>query len=278
MPLSAPVNSISIDHLPPAWALIRAIAAALRARAVERFQVGGWGGYLLIGVLYPIWDLSLIALVYQGRPDLIHYAVVAAAGQALIFTSIYNVGEILDRERLSGTLPALFLAPCPRLAWLGGYALVGLLEAALMATMALLFGHLALGVTYDPDLPALLLTLALFIAALTGIGFTLSAIGLVIKKANQLSNLIMPIVLVLGGIYYPVALLPDWLRYPALALPYGHAMQALANAALHHAGIAQLAPQLLPLAGFALALPVAGAFAFRWLDRLVRVRGELEVY
>ena len=278
MPPSAPDTSTSIEHLPPAQAVLGAIVAALRARIIERFQIGGWGGYLLIGLFYPVWELSMIALIYRDRPDLLGYAVVAVAGQALIFTSIFNVGEILDRERLSGTLPALFLAPCPRLAWLGGYALVGLLETSLMASMALLFGRLALGVTYDPDPLALGVTLALFIAALTGIGFALSAIGLVIKKANQLSNLILPVVLVLGGIYYPVALLPDWLRYPALALPYGHAMQALAGAVLHHASLAQLAPHLVPLAGFALVLPVAGALAFRWLDHLVRVRGDLEVY
>jgi hypothetical protein len=36
-----------------------------------------------------------------------------------------------------------------------------------------------------------------------------------------------------------------------------------------------LAPQLLPLAGFTLALPALAVLTFRWLERLVRMRGEL---
>ena len=55
-------------------------------------------------------------------------------------------------------------------------------------------------------------------------------------------------------------------------------MQALADAALHRATIAALAPQLLPLAGFAVALPLAGTMAFRWVERAVRQRGELDLY
>jgi hypothetical protein len=55
-------------------------------------------------------------------------------------------------------------------------------------------------------------------------------------------------------------------------------MQALADAALHRATIAKLAPQLLPLAAFAIALPIAGLFAFRWVERTVRERGELDLY
>jgi ABC-2 type transport system permease protein len=229
-------------------------------------------------LLSPVFELTTMSLIYRDRPDLLSYSVVGVAAAMFIFSGIYYLGEILDRERISGTLPALFLAPCPRLAWLTGFALVGLVETLLGATVALLFGRLALGVAFDPDLPALLLTLLLFLAALWGLGFAFSALGLVLKKANAFSNLISPVIILLAGVYYPVALLPDWLRYPALALPYGYATQALASAMLDGAGVADLLPQLLPLAGFAVALPLAGALAFRWLDRLVRRRGELDLY
>ena len=84
--------------------------------------------------------------------------------------------------------------------------------------------------------------------------------------------------MLLGGIYYPIAQLPDWLRLPAQALPLGYGMQALANAALHHASISSLLPQLLPLTAFAIVLPLIGLRTFAWLERRVRERGELELY
>jgi ABC-2 type transport system permease protein len=109
-------------------------------------------------------------------------------------------------------------------------------------------------------------------------GLVFSALGLILKRSNDLANLISPFTFLLGGVYYPVALLPDWLRYPARALPLGYGMQAMASAALAHASIAQVASQLIPLAGFAVALPCLGMLAFRSVERLVRQRGELELY
>jgi hypothetical protein len=52
----------------------------------------------------------------------------------------------------------------------------------------------------------------------------------------------------------------------------------LADATLHHAGIRALLPQLVPLAGFAIVLPIVGVLSFRLLERPVRVRGELDLY
>ena len=258
---------------------LRAVAASWRAKSVERLRTAGLGGYLLLWTLQPVFQLSIAALIYErARPELVDYAVVAIAAQSLIFTTIFYVGEILDNERMNGTLVALFLAPCARAGWLTGFALVGLLETLLMATATLAFGRVILGVRFHPNLPALLLTLMLFVLSLSGLGFVFSAVGLALRKANPLSNIVYPFAILLGGVYFPVALLPDWLRYPARALPLGYGIEALAAAALDDAGIVDLAPKMLPLAGFALALPVAGVLTFRWLERSVRERGELELY
>ena len=276
---SAAANSSSFDLRTRLVNELRAVAASWRAKSVERLRTAGLGGYLLLWMLHPIFQLSIAALIYErARPELVDYAVVAIAAQSLIFTTIFYVGEILDNERVNGTLVALFLAPCARVGWLTGFALVGLIETLLMATATLAFGRLVLGVRFDPNVPALLLTLALFVVSLSGLGFVFSAVGLALRKANPLSNIVFPFTILLGGVYFPVALLPDWLRYPARVLPLGYGIEALAAAALDDAGIADLTPQLLPLAGFALALPLVGILAFRWLERLVRVRGELDLY
>jgi ABC-2 type transport system permease protein len=244
----------------------------------DRLRGAGLGGYLFMFMLYPIFQMSIAALVYTTRPDLLRYAVVATAASSFLFNSIFYVGELLDGERMGGTLPGLFLAPCSRYSWLGGFQLVGLVETLFIVAVALTFGRYAYGVRYVPDYPALLVSLALFLASLWGLGMIFGAIGLLIKKANQLSNLIYPFAILLGGVLYPVALLPDWLRIPARALPLGYGIQALADATLYGKGIAELRSQLLPLAGFALALPLLGMLAFRWLEVVVRERGELDLY
>ncbi len=258
---------------------VQAITASCRARALERLQSTGLAGYLAIWIAMPLFSLAMIGLVYRGvRPDLLSYSVVGIAAGTFVFNTLYYIGEILDGERVNGTLAGLFLAPCPRLCWLTGFAAVGLGETCLAAGATLIFGHLVFGVSFDPDYPALALSFLLFLSSLWGMGFVFSAIGLVIKKSNDLSNLVSPFLTLLGGTLYPVALLPLWLRIPARLLPIGYGIQAMAAALLHHQGIAALAPQILPLAGFAAALPVVGALAFRWIERGVRIRGELDLY
>lgn len=278
---SVPATSISTRAVAPGQfaASLRALAASWRAMFAERLGHGGFLGYLATWVALPLFQIGIVAMIYgRGRPDLLSYAVVALAANACVFSTVYFVGEILDRERVKGTLVGLFLAPCPRLSWLTGFALVGVFESALSAAVALGFGRVALGVRFAPHWGSLALTLALFLGALWGIGLVFSAIGLAIKKANPFSNLVAPFLMLLGGVYFPVALLPEPLRAVARCLPLGYGMQALADAALRRATPADLAPQLLPLAGFAVALPVAGVLAFRWVERAVRQRGELDLY
>ncbi len=285
MPPSAPASSISISRAPAPRQVgqlrltLQATLASWRAATASRLLAGNMWGLLAMLLLPPVFELSIAALIYgRARPDLLRYVAVALAANVFTFNAIYYVGEILDRERLRGTLVGLFLTPCPRLSWLSGFALVGRIETVVAASVGLAFGRYALGVRYDPNWPTLAVALGLFLASLWGMGYLFSALGLYIKKANPFSNLVSPFIVLLGGAYYPVALLPDLLRYAVRALPIGYDMQALADAALYHASIGDLASQLIPLAGFAIALPVAGVLAFGWVERVVRVRGELDLY
>lgn len=257
----------------------RAARAAWLTMLRERFYDYGRGGYFAIWVIRPMFDLAIAALIYAGgRADLIPYLVVALTANSVVWTTLFWVGEILDRERMRGTLLPLFLTPCSRLSWLIGFAAAGIVETGTAAVGVAVVGSLLFDVRFNPNVVALAVTIPLYVLSLAGLGLLLSAIGLVIKKANQLANLVFPFITLLGGVYYPVAELPTALRIPARALPLGYGMEALAAAALNHAPLHALLPSLLPLAGFAIALPVLGAIAFRVLERLVRRRGEIDLY
>lgn len=258
---------------------VGAAAGAWVAKMRERLDDYTRGGYAVVWVIRPIFDLAIAALIYAGGgSSLIPYLVVAMSANSLVWVTLFWIGEILDRERLNGTLVSLFLTPCSRLSWLAGFAAAGVAETTAAALAIVVAGRVLFGVRFDPDPVSLGVSLLLFALALVGLGLILSAIGLLIKKANQLSNLVFPVLTLLGGAYYPVSRLPLGLRIPARALPLGYGMEAISSAALHHASLPSLAPSLLPLAGFALALPLAGAAAFGALERLVRRRGEVDLY
>lgn len=277
---SVPATSTSTRRPDPAAlrATLAVVLGSARVLLTERLRWRGLTGYIALVALRPIFEVGIAALVYRARPELLGYVVVALAANAFVFNVNFFVGEILDNERIRGTLAGLFLAPAPRAAWLGGFALVGLFDVALAGGAVLLFGHFGLGVAYAPNWLSLAIVLPLFIAALWGLGFAFSALGLRVKKANPLSNIIAPFMTLLGGAYYPVSQLPEPLHTVARALPNGYGLGAIADATLHGASPATLLPRLGPLAAFAVALPLLGGLAFRWVERAVRARGELDLY
>lgn len=255
-----------------------AALASWRAMFAERLYHMGLGGGMAIWIITPMMQITAFSIIYGRASPLFGYLVVAQAANLFVMNTVFWVGEILDRERVKGTLASLFLTPCSRFAWLSGFILAGAVETAVFSAVAVVFAWLAFGVTLNPNVPALVVTATLFLAALWGLGLIFSGFGLLIKKANPLANLVWSFAALLGGAYFPVSEMPDWLRYPARALPLGYGFEALADAALRNTSIRDLLPNLLPLAAFAIGLPLLGVVTFSWLERIVRVRGELDLY
>ncbi len=265
---------------PPSQRVVTGLAIALAtwvAMAKQRVMVTGTFAYLLVWMSFPVFNLAVNALIYRNDPALRDYAIVGGAMLAFMFGMLFNAGQILDEERWRGTLGNLFLAPCPRYAWLGGMQLVALIEALLNGLLTLFVGKLLFGIAFDVNLLTLIVAVELILPCLWGFSMIHGAVGVAIRGANDLSNIIFPFIMLLAGVLYPVAALPDWLRYPARLLPFGYGIEAIYAALVRNASIDDLWRSLLPLAGFAVALPLAGIATFAWMERLARRSGELEL-
>lgn len=245
--------------------------------AKTRIQEMGVLGYALTWMMLPLLEMVSLAFIYTNDRELREYAVIASAGMAMIFTLTFNGGEILDDERRRGTLGNLFLAPMPRYVWLGGFQLFALLEATANGAIAVIAGTLLFDVDLAINVPSAVVTVVLLAAALWGTSLILGSLGIVARNANFLSNLLFPFLTLFAGTMYPVALMPDWVRIPARALPFGYGMEALVAALTRDAPIAELGEKLLPLLGFAIVLPIIGVLMFRYMERAVRQIGSLEI-
>jgi ABC-2 type transport system permease protein len=256
---------------------LRIALATWAAMGKQRVMSTGTFAYILVWVSFPLFNLGINALIYHDDPALRNYAIIGGVIAAFLFGMLFNAGQILDEERYRGTLGNLFLAPCPRYAWLGGMQVVALVEAVVVGAVSLLAGWLIFDLTFDVDLPALVVSIVLFLPCLWAFSMVHGAIGVAVRGANSLSNLISPLVILLAGVMFPVSLMPDWLRYPARLLPFGYGIEAIYASSVRGAGITDLWRSLLPLSAFAVTLPLLGIAAFTWLERLARRRGVLEL-
>lgn len=249
------------------------------AWTVARSRIQGMGPipYVMTWICFPLFQLLLLTLIYRENQELLDYAVIAGSGTTLLIAMTFNAGEILDRERELGTLGNLFLAPCPRFVWLAGFQVFAFLEAMVTASISVGLAIVLFDVEISINVPALMVTLVLMVSCLWGVSMILGSIGVLVRGANLISNFVFPFLGLLSGMMYPIARMPDWVRIPARALPFGYGIQAMVDAMTANAAVGELWDDLIPLAGFALVLPVLGALSFGYVERAVRRLGYLEL-
>jgi ABC-2 type transport system permease protein len=117
----------------------------------------------------------------------------------------------LVRERTSGTLLRLRMAPISRTQLLAGKALGCFVACLLTMTVLMGFGALALGVRFD-DVPLLLVAMVCTAACFTGLMMTVSVMGKTeAAVAGSSWGLMMPFAMIGGGMI-PLIAMPGWLQ------------------------------------------------------------------
>ena len=110
------------------------------------------------------------------------------------------------------------------------------------------------------SIPLLLLSLGLFIACNLAVGFTISTIARTQLQALQLAQFTLLPSIMLSGFIYPFQGMPIWAKAIGEVLPVTHVMRIARGILLKGNGLSEVAPELWPMALFAL---VMGAIAVR---------------
>jgi ABC-2 type transport system permease protein len=189
----------------------------------------------------------------------------------------YWVTDLVGLERWEGTIEYTLMAPITRFfhmmgqtAFAVGYSFIHT-GVVLVATMLLfdismskanLFGFVLLLVT----------------GSLSFIG--ISIIGSVLpllfpERGSQMTHLIIAMLLLVSGVYYPVEVLPDWLQMWAKFSPATYVIEGSRQALLEGAPTADLWQYMWPtLIMGAIAIPV-GLKIFHWAENYAKRTGKL---
>ena len=173
----------------------------------------------------------------------------------LVLTSV-----AITRERETGTLENLLAMPVrPSEVALGKiipYVGLGYAQTVLVLALAVV----VFGVPVRGSVLLLMLSLGLFIACNLAMGLTFSTIAQTQMQAQQMAQFAFLPSMMLSGFLYPFAGMPGWARAIGEVLPITHALRIARGILLKGNGLAQIWPDLWPMAAFAL---VAGAIALR---------------
>jgi ABC-2 type transport system permease protein len=197
------------------------------------------------------------------------YAAVGLALLTMVQVSLSSYSYKLREEQTTGTFEALMATPrSPSLIVLSG-AIYDLIRATitglvLIAAAVVIFG---LRLALDPEslglaLIALLGCLGLF----ASLGVVVAAFTVVIKRATALLGMMIAGLALLGGVYFPISVLPAPLEQLANILPFTWALDVVRAALLggdvdpaQLAGLYAAVAVLLPIALFGFTLAVKRA-------------------
>lgn len=214
--------------------------------------------------------------VEQYGIDYTSFVVVGVLVHAVASSGLHVFRSALRREQLQGTLEILVTSavPVPTLTVLAGAGelVVTAAGGAAFLAVAWLISELHIGVS-----AAMLAAVPLYVAFMSGVGLASAGFVLVSKEGDPVSWALGAASGLLGGVYFPVELLPEWLGRVASFLPTTHAL-SLVRAGIGAAQPASPATSLLVLASSAALSLVLGLLVLRWGHARARRTGTLGEY
>ena len=201
---------------------------------------------------------------------------------AVIWAYLGIIFEVLTEtvawERWEGTIEYTFMAPLSRPVHLLGMGLFavgyGVVRAGLLfGIVAALFG-LSLP---DANFTAALVVLAVASISFLGVGMMTAVLPLISpEKGAQLGFVAQGVMLVVSGVYYPVAVLPSWMQWLSTISPATYALRGIRQAIIEGAGLGALWGDIWPLLVIGVVAVPLGLEIFRRGEVYAKRHGKLK--
>jgi ABC-2 type transport system permease protein len=176
---------------------------------------------------------------------------------------IITTAIALTRERETGTLEQLIVTPLSRVEIMLGkiapYVLVGYVQM----TTVLIVGSLLFHVPIRGSVLLIYGVCLLFIVANLGLGLLFSTIARTQAQAMQAAIVVLLPNILLSGFMFPRESMPAFAQWIGDFLPLTYFLQALRGIILKGNGVAELWPQILALAVFAVGIFTLSARRFQ---------------
>jgi ABC-2 type transport system permease protein len=202
----------------------------------------------------------------------------------IAFFGYYSVGfssfsRNLRQAQTTGTLEAMLTSPSGISTIVICSSLWSFIMATLRVMVYLVLGALFIkpGIVQGNYLCAFLI-LALTVISASSLGILSASFIIVLKRGDPVNWLFNSLSTLLGGVYFPISVLPEWMQLFSHLLPTTYALRAMRLALLQGAPVKALAPDIVALGVFSVSLLPMSLLAFRYAVRRARIDGSLTHY
>jgi ABC-2 type transport system permease protein len=207
---------------------------------------------------------NLVVHQHYNPENITQYNIVPGLmGVILTMTMVIITALAITRERESGTMENLLSTPLRPVEVIIGkivpYIMVGYIQIFLILVAAkFLFDVPMVG-----SVPLLLAVAFLFIVAHLAVGITFSTIARNQRQAMQMGMFFFLPNILLSGYMFPFRGMPGWAQDIGECLPLTHFLRVVRGILLKGNGIAEIAPDLWPIALFLVVMLTIGIKRYR---------------
>jgi ABC-2 type transport system permease protein len=198
-----------------------------------------------------------------SRLNSVSFFVPSILGMALMQLGIFAAIPLVQ-QREKGILKRLNTTPLPRWALVGSNVLVRLVIAAAQTVIILGIGTALLGVEVTGNPLVIAGFVVLGALAFTSIGYVIASFARTEEAANGMTSVVQFPLMFLSGIFFPLEVMPEWLRGVATFLPLTYLGDALRQTMVGGTPFAPLGVDALVLAGWLVVTLAVSARYFRW--------------
>lgn len=223
----------TINYTPPSYR--HKLSAALAETRLRLINVSRYPGQVAMEFIIPIVFAAMPILLGQatagddaaanfalntGTANYIAYMLIGSNVFAIVSSAFWHIAYWVRFEQETGTLEAVYITPTSSAVLIAGVSLYSAIRSTGVAIVAFFLGSLIFGVNpFQGDIMLALLFILVGLIPLYGLTFVFGAMVLKIKESQSVLNLMQWLVSFLMGIFFPVTVLPPFLRFVAQMFP-----------------------------------------------------------
>jgi len=193
--------------------------------------------------------------------------------------SLSSFSAIISGAQVSGTLEALLVTQTEVPAIIIYSSLYSFIITSVRVILYILLGSLFFGMQIgNANYFGALLILILTIVAFSSIGIISASFIMILKKGDPFTWIFGSVSWFLGGVYYPISVLPDWLRNFSYLLPITYSLEGMRMALIQGHSLYQLAPNILALLLFSFLMLPLSIVIFKYAVKKAKRDGSLTHY
>jgi len=207
------------------------------------------------------------------------YVLIAIAFFSYVGTGLGSLSSRIRQEQMMGTLEAILVSPTKIPTFIIALSLWNFIIASIDVCVYLILGALVFKVNFgNINILSSLVILILTVLTFNSLGVIAASFIIVFKRGNPVTWLMDSAFGLLGGVYFPVAVLPNWLRSISSLLPVTYAIKAMQLAVYKGYSLSQLSSDLIILLFFTFMLLPLSMLSFKFALRKAKRQGNLLYY